>query len=181
MLTEWRGFLNKIQCEGLIAATDGLLTPAETLGGEQVRIAESCWLDDSHDMARGLKAYLYMHLSLPIHKMEPVQIVKYKTGGEYKPHVDYMSFADEGDRIREAMRGGQRVQTVLVYLNDDYVGGETVFTAAGLTIKPEAGKLVLWDNVREDGWGDPESEHAGLPVTGTKWIALVWVRQGEWR
>ena len=182
MLNEWKGFLNKVQCEGLIAATDGRLEVAPIMSNDpHWRIAESCWLDDTDDMARGLKAYLYMHLGLPPHKMEPVQIVKYVTGGEYKPHVDYLAFTDEADRVRESLRGGQRVKTAMVYLNDDYVGGVTLFTKAGVKIKPECGKLVLWDNVTPDGYGDPETEHSGLPVKGTKWIALVWIRQGEWR
>jgi hypothetical protein len=37
-----------------------------------------------------------------------------------------------------------RVLSVLLYLNDDYTGGEITFKQSGVTIKPEAGSLVFF-------------------------------------
>ena len=37
-----------------------------------------------------------------------------------------------------------RVLSVLLYLNDDYNGGEITFRQSGVTIKPEAGSLVFF-------------------------------------
>ena len=51
-----------------------------------------------------------------------------------------------------------------------------------MIIKPETGKLVIWDNTLEDGSGDPNSLHAGLPViAGTKYIAVIWIRGEKYK
>jgi len=77
-------------------------------------------------------------------------------------------------------RGGQRAKSALVYLNDDFTGGETEFPKINIRVSPQKGKLVLWDNTFEDGNPDHDSLHAGLPViSGTKYIAVIWIRFGK--
>lgn len=97
---------------------------------------------------------------------EPLQILSYGPGGEFRPHVD--SFADDG--------ANQRILTGIVYLTDDYEGGETEFLHTGLRFRGRPGELLLFRNVTADGRGDPRMEHAGLPVrSGTKMIATRWI------
>ena len=72
----------------------------------------------------------------------------------------------------------QRILTVLVYLSDDYEGGETRFLRTGLVILA-AGPATPCCSATPatDGSPDPLSLHAGLPVTrGTKYIASRWIR-----
>ena len=45
----------------------------------------------------------------------------------------------------------------VLYLNDDYLGGETTFPNFNLIVKPEAGKLVIFSS-------DLEHRHGVLPV-----------------
>jgi prolyl 4-hydroxylase len=67
---------------------------------------------------------------------------------------------------------------VLVYLNEDYEGGETRFLKSGLTVRGQRGDALLFSNVRGDGTPDPDTMHAGLPVTGGKKLLLSrWIRQ----
>ena len=103
---------------------------------------------------------------------EPLQVLRYRPGGEYKPHFDAIpGFAN------------QRVLTMLVWLNEGFGGGETAFPVAGLALKGGIGDAILFRNTRADGRRDPAAAHAGLPVaSGEKLIASRWIRERryEW-
>jgi prolyl 4-hydroxylase len=95
---------------------------------------------------------------------EPLLILRYRPGQEYRPHIDW----DGGDN--------GRVMTALVYLNDGYEGGETLFVKSGLKVKGRKGDVLVFHSVTADGAFDPMSEHAGLPVvSGTKYLASRWI------
>jgi prolyl 4-hydroxylase len=97
---------------------------------------------------------------------EPLQILRYRPGGEYRRHFDAIpGFAN------------QRAMTMLVWLNAGYEGGETCFPTAGLKLKGRPGDAILFRNAGPDGRRDPASGHAGLPVmAGEKLIASRWIR-----
>jgi prolyl 4-hydroxylase len=72
--------------------------------------------------------------------------------------------------------GNQRILTALIYLTEDYEGGETKFLRTGLSFRGRTGDLLLFRNVMADGRPDLMTEHAGLPVTkGRKMIASRWI------
>lgn len=101
---------------------------------------------------------------------EPLQALRYSPGQEYRPHFDYVEGADI-----------PRLWTALIYLNDDYEGGETQFVRNGLEVRGETGDVLVFRNARDDGAPDPLSEHAGKPVAaGIKYIATRWVRAARW-
>jgi prolyl 4-hydroxylase len=98
---------------------------------------------------------------------EPLSILRYGPGQEYRPHVDSLPTTHN-----------QRIITAITYLNDGFAGGETRFDGLDLTIRPSAGDVLLFHNVTADGRVDPATRHAGLPVrSGVKWIATRWIRQ----
>ena len=124
---------------------------------------------------------------------EQIQIVKYEPGNFFNFHWDSCSDYYHDQHIPtnkprlsvtdpnhhcNAMDGqfyGPRVVTVLVYLNDDYEGGETEFKHINIKIKPEKGLAVVFTNVDKHGRIYKESMHAGLTVeSGTKYIANIW-------
>ena len=105
---------------------------------------------------------------------ETLQVLRYRPGQQYRAHLD-------------AVPGlaNQRILTCLVYLNDDFAGGETCFTRLNLSHRGAKGDGLLFANCLPDANGlsdkrpDPISEHAGLPVqSGVKMIASRWIRQG---
>jgi prolyl 4-hydroxylase len=98
---------------------------------------------------------------------EPLQLLRYRPGGEYRPHFDSIpGFTN------------QRAMTMLVWLNDGYEGGETHFPTPGLKLKGRVGDALLFRNTGPDGQRDPAAGHAGLPVTaGEKLIASRWIRE----
>lgn len=96
---------------------------------------------------------------------EPLHLLRYEPGQQYRPHLDALPGVPN-----------QRILTLLVYLNDDYEGGETRFKD-GLTFRGATGDALIFANLRHDGTPDPRTEHAGLPVArGTKWLATRWIR-----
>ncbi|HEX9946826.1 MAG TPA: 2OG-Fe(II) oxygenase [Allosphingosinicella sp.] len=100
---------------------------------------------------------------------EPLQLLRYRPGGEYKPHMDALP-----------AEPNQRIITVLVYLSDDYEGGETSFPRTGLSFRGRTGDALLFRNAGADGRPDPLALHAGLPVTrGAKYLASRWIRAGR--
>jgi len=97
---------------------------------------------------------------------EPLQVLRYRPGQEYKPHFD----AVPGE-------ANQRILTMLVYLNEDYEGGETLFLKTGLSFKGGKGDALMFRNALPDGRADEQAQHAGLPVArGEKLIASRWIR-----
>lgn len=92
---------------------------------------------------------------------------RYRPGEQYRMHFDAIpGFSN------------QRILTMIVWLNDDFEGGETQFPKAGLSLRHSAGDAILFRNVDADGRRDPDAAHAGLPVTrGEKVIASRWIRE----
>ena len=114
---------------------------------------------------------------LPIEHGEPLHILHYGPGDEYRPHHDYFDPAVPG-RAAGLAHGGQRLATLLVYLNEVAEGGETVFPDIGARVTPSRGRALLFYNCRPDGKLDPLTRHAGAPVRGgEKWVASKWIRE----
>lgn len=97
---------------------------------------------------------------------EPMLVLRYSPGQQYHRHFDALPGLDN-----------QRIKTALVYLNDDYSGGETEFPRIGLKFKGSRGDALIFGNVDREGAPAAPSEHAGLPVVnGIKYLASRWIR-----
>jgi predicted 2-oxoglutarate/Fe(II)-dependent dioxygenase YbiX len=113
---------------------------------------------------------------LPVHAHEPPNLLHYAPGQEYQPHFDFIDPQVPGFRDQLTVLG-QRIATCLVYLNDDYAGGETAFLQLGWKYRGRPGDALLFFNVDARGQPHPQSLHAGLPPTrGEKWLWSIWVR-----
>lgn len=97
-------------------------------------------------------------------RVEDLQCVRYGQGQEYRPHFD--SFE----------RGLKRKATLLVYLNDDFEGGETIFPEIGISVSPKKGMALAFINLDEQHNDLVYSLHGGAPVTaGTKYACNIWI------
>ena len=122
---------------------------------------------------------------------EGFQVLRYqvteKGGQEYRPHFDYFFHAGGIDN------GGNRLATVLIYLNTVEEGGDTVFpnvkapesqtheagfshcASQGLAVRPRKGEAVAFWSLRTDGTLDKGSLHGSCPIIkGTKFAATKW-------
>lgn len=119
-------------------------------------------------------------VNIPLKNAEQLILLRYAPGQEYKPHRDYLppshfvALKDAGP--------GQRISTVIAYLNTPLSGGETAFPLLNKHIKPNQGNIISFDNINNTGELNETSLHAGLPVQqGVKWICTLWLRQSSFR
>ena len=108
---------------------------------------------------------------------ENIQVVRYTKNGKYDPHYDGTE-CGEGTEMHECLKN-QRMATLLIYLNDDFEGGETRFPNLNRSIKPKKGSAVFfWVSDPKTGMLFKETLHGGDPVlVGEKWIATQWIRR----
>ncbi|WP_234884814.1 2OG-Fe(II) oxygenase, partial [Xanthomonas perforans] len=129
--------------------------------------------------ARAAQARLAACAQLPLAHAEPLSVLCYAPGEQYRAHRDYLP---PGTIAADRPTAGNRQRTVCVYLNDVGAAGETEFPVAGVRVRPRPGTLVCFDNLHADGRPDADSLHAGLPVTaGSKWLGTLWFRQQRYR
>ncbi len=119
-------------------------------------------------------------MNWPVENGEGLQILHYNTSGEYRPHFDYFPPDQPGSAVHTA-RGGQRVATLVVYLNDVEAGGETIFPEVGLSVAGRQGGAVYFRYLNGLRQLDPLTLHGGAPVlAGDKWIMTKWMREGPY-
>jgi len=104
-------------------------------------------------------------------------VLRYRPGAEYQPHHDYFDPAHPGSHP-VLQRGGQRVGTLVMYLQAPQRGGSTTFPAIGLEVAPVAGNAVFFSYDRPHP--STGTLHGGAPVLeGEKWVATKWLRERE--
>lgn len=113
---------------------------------------------------------------LPLKNAEAMVLLRYAPGQEYLPHRDYLppshftATKDGGS--------GQRLRTVITYLNTPAEGGDTLFPLLDVRIPAVSGRILRFDNIQPDGPLNALSLHAGTPVKqGLKWICTLWIRE----
>lgn len=119
---------------------------------------------------------------LGLHKAygETMQGQRYTPGQQFKPHMDYFH---EGQAYWEQVQreGGQRTWTAMIFLNEVEEGGATSFDSLGIKIPPQAGVLLTWNNMKDNGEPNPLTIHAGTEVTrGQKYVITKWFRERPW-
>ena len=168
-------FLTPAECAFLIARAAPRLQPSVVVDPATGRLI--------HDPVRtsSATAFPFVEEDLAIHAInrriaavtattyaqgEPLQILRYVPGQHYKLHSDALP----GE-------ANPRALTLLVYLNDGYVGGETEFPDLGLRVRGAPGDALLFASVDAAGAPCPAARHAGLPVrSGEKFLLSKWIR-----
>jgi prolyl 4-hydroxylase len=116
-------------------------------------------------------------LNIPLQTMEEPQIVRYRKGQQFSWHYDEVP-------APQLKNGGQRLATLLVYLNDIHSGGGTVFRdlesqGSPLTMQPKRGSALLFFPASRDGQPDDRTLHKGEILNGDdeKWIVQMWIHE----
>jgi prolyl 4-hydroxylase len=178
------GFLTPAECTGLIEEARARLKPSETVvgdtGGSEVNVARTSegmfFGRGESELCQRIEARIAALLSWPVSHGEGLQVLRYGPGAQYRPHHDYFD-PDLPGSSRILQRGGQRVATLVMYLNTPEEGGATTFPEAGLTVHAVAGHAVFFSYDRPDP--ATRTLHGGAPViAGEKWVATKWLREG---
>lgn len=111
---------------------------------------------------------------------EALQVVHYNEKELFDYHYDAWNKNKKEQYDKYCSERGNRIYTLLIYLNDVKKGGHTGFnlTKNEIQIKPKKGKALLFKNLNEDGSLNTKSKHSGLPVLeGEKWACNLWLRE----
>ena len=176
-------FLSPVDCNRLMATIDAVARPSPTYNNNSDggRTSYTGDVDRNDPFIRTLERRIDDLLGMDPALGETLQGQRYTQGQEFKHHFDY--FIDKHaywDLERE--RGGQRSWTAMGYLNPVEDGGATDFPRISLSIPPQAGVLLVWNNMAPDGRPNPRTIHAGAPVVrGVKYVLTKWYRAQPWR
>jgi prolyl 4-hydroxylase len=177
--------LSKEECEAIIAMAQPKMTPSQTrdnataqLVVTQQRRSQGTFLQRGQtELIQQLEQRIADLSQWPVDKGEGLQILNYQTGGEYEPHFDFFPPEQPGSQVSLKL-GGQRVCTLIVYLNTVEEGGETVFPKLNLKFKAVQGNALYFSYTNSKNEIDRMTLHGGAPVTsGEKWIMTKWMRQ----
>jgi prolyl 4-hydroxylase len=175
-----RGFAPPGFSEWLINHAEGRLEGARAndAGGNAVRTALTCAFGpQQRDLVLAiLQERAARLLGVPVACHEPPNAISYEPGQEYRQHADFIepSIAQFQSELQQL---GQRVATVVTYLNDDFDGAETVFPDLDLKFRGAPGDAIYFANVLTDGSPDYLTSHSALPPTrGRKWVLSQWIR-----
>jgi prolyl 4-hydroxylase len=177
--------LSAEECEALIASARPHLVRSLTVetktGGEELnpdRTSSGMFFTRGQTPeVAAVEARIARLLNWPLENGEGFQVLNYKPGAEYKPHYDYFDPAEPGTPTI-LRRGGQRVATLVMYLNEPTRGGGTTFPDVGFEVAPVRGNAVFFSYDRAHP--STRTLHGGAPVIeGEKWVATKWLRERE--
>jgi len=179
------GFASAAVCDWIISRARDRLAPAQVFDAAAVRPVRK---DTRSNSAAGfdlvnldlvvllVRERLAAAAGVDVRAMEAVQVLHYAVGQTFAPHYDCLE-PDVPAHAQAIAQWGQRVATLLVYLNEAYEGGETDFPLLRARWRGRTGDALMFANTQPDGRPDRRMFHAGLPPTsGEKWLFSQWVR-----
>jgi predicted 2-oxoglutarate/Fe(II)-dependent dioxygenase YbiX len=93
-----------------------------------------------------------------------IHFLHYKDGAQYKSHIDGQ-YIEDGT----AKRGVDRDITAVVYLNDDYNGGEIFFDFFDVSYKPNRGDVLIYPTTFQ-------YKHGVSEVKGDRYAIVFWFK-----
>ena len=126
------------------------------------------WIRNTHELfdplrecfTNSINMYIADHPFFSVQHLTDFRVNRYSEGGFMSKHYDSIHHS-------HGQHYGYPHATVLLYLNDDYEGGE--FTVATTRIKPKAGSVVVFPS----NFMFPHS--AEMVTKGTRWSIVSWL------
>jgi prolyl 4-hydroxylase len=176
-------FLSNKDCDRIIEYSKNKLFDSQTVGGldKKTRDSRQHWINKNDKLVKHIYKNASEMFKFPLENTEDFQVVNYKNKQFFNQHYD--ACCDKNKHCLDFIKtGGQRVLTILIYLNDEFTGGYTEFPNLNLKIKPKKGKAVIFYSLATNtNKCHPYALHAGLPIeNGEKWIANIWVRERKY-
>jgi len=134
------------------------------------------FLPHLHDLLQNvIRDIVNPFYGIEISGYETPQLLRYGIGGMYEPHVDGESLWMKEDGTKVWRKSVERDLSAVIYLNDDFEGGEFIFPDLNIRVSPKPGLLLCF----------PSSHlyrHGVLPVTRGERLAIVtWMTVRGWK
>jgi prolyl 4-hydroxylase len=168
------------ECDYVVSRGTPYLKRAQVAGSQTLDIrtntAAALGLIESDALIQSLDELICRALGEPAAHGENLSLLHYTPGQQFAAHCDWIDPTNPA-RSKELELSGQRIKTLIVYLNEGYEGGETVFTRVGWRFKGKRGDALMWDNVDTGGSVDPRTLHEGTaPRSSDKFVLSKWMR-----
>lgn len=178
-----RDFLSAAECERIRTMVDAVAKPSSVYDREpdaKFRTSYSGDVERSDPFIRMIERRIDDLLGIEPDWGETVQGQRYQPGQEFQAHCDWF-WTLSAYWADEAKRGGQRGWTAMAYLSEVEEGGQTEFTKLGLSIPPQPGVLLVWNNATPEGSVNWDTMHAAKTVVrGCKYVITKWYRTRKW-
>lgn len=168
-------FLTADECAYIVSRGEALLQPAVVVDPRSGRFVRdpvrnattaSFPFVEEDPVLHALNRRIAVVTGTDTDRGEPLQLLSYRPGEEYKLHSDALPPG-----------GNQRTDTFLVTLSDGFTGGETSFPRLGLSLRGAVGEGFHFRNCDVQGRAHPDAWHAGTPVrSGRKLMLSRWIR-----
>ncbi len=160
------------ECEALAGARHGVADGPDHAAAsiQNLRTSESIDISRLQFNVNGLIREIYTqtiagHFRVQFEWFERPDILRYKEGGEYKPHADAENWNAETQRWNRVI---DRDVSMLLYLNEGFSGGEITFPNFGVKLQPARGLLIAFPS-------DARYLHAATPVqSGVRYALVSW-------
>lgn len=124
-------------------------------------------------MRYAVRDYLNPFYNVTIKDSELPQLLIYHPGGHYKPHIDGEALFDDGSGQLKWVKNVDRDISMVIYLNDDYEGGQIVFPKQAVSVTPRKGMLIAFPSTHH-------FLHGVNPVLrGNRFAIVNWFSLGQ--
>ena len=173
------------ECTYLLEKATPLFSRSTVVGTsapDASRTSQTAWIPKTDPVAQKVFTKALEFTGKTMDECEDLQVVRYEPGTYYREHHDSCCDGTQGC-IDFEKEGGQRVATLLVYLNSDFTDGETHFPNLDLKLKADPGSAILFRPLgTEESKCHPKALHAGLPISsGVKYVCNAWIRENKFR
>lgn len=183
----FNNLLSEQECDELIALSEPKLSRSTTVNSatgafevHEARTSEGTYfLLGENELCQRIERRIAELVRWPIENGEGLQILRYSNGANYTPHYDYFD-PDAPGSATILKTGGNRVGTIVMYLQAPEKGGATTFPDVGFEVAPVKGSAVFFSYANPHP--SSKSLHSGAPVTqGEKYVATKWLRERAYR
>lgn len=183
----FNNLLSDDECDALVALAQPKLTRSSTVNSttgafelHPARTSDGTFFHRGENpLCERIEQRIAELVRWPVENGEGLQILRYTHGANYTPHHDYFDPSAPGSAA-VLKTGGNRVATLVMYLQAPEHGGATTFPDVGLAIAPVKGSAVFFSYAQPHP--NTKTLHGGAPVTrGEKYVATKWLRERAYR
>jgi len=179
---EVKNILTELECNALINYCYDEKTENNKTAGIYVNNTNNLvtWIPKTDPLVKNIVEKMAEMFKMPFSNAENVRVTRYFPNQSFNDRFD--SCCEDTLRCRNFMKfGGPRKVSIIIYLTDDYKGGETLFQNVGVSFKPKKGDgIVFYPMDAQTNKCHPALSYSGLPIDyGVKWIMNIWFRESS--